>query len=380
MNPKLQLIADAVGPVARGHPWVYRDAVRGSAELGDTVRLVDPRGRQVGWGLFDDGPIAVRVLAREPQDLGRLVQERLQRADSFRFRVVTGETTCWRVVHGAGDALPGVVIDRYDDLAVLRLYSAAWVPHLDLLVRTIAALPWVSTVARRLGVTRVDGQQGLVTLSGPTAPEQLVVLEHGVRLLVRPYVGQKTGLFLDQRENRRRAAELAPGRQVVNLFSYNGGFSVYAALAGAARVTSVDVSRPALDDAREIFRLNGLSPDRHAFECEDVFKWQPSGKADLVICDPPSLSHDRKSDGPARKAYRDLAASVAPMVSRDGLLASASCSARLSFERWEQSLRDGLSRSARWSVLERAEAPPDHPVALQHPEGRYLKWCVLRRL
>lgn len=374
---ELRLTRSAAGPVAAGHPWVFRDGVLGSAEVGELVRLVY-EGRTVATGLFDDGAIAVRVLG-EVEDLDRALHDRLRRADALRFRVVGGATNCWRVVNGAGDSLPGVVLDRYDEVAILRLYSAAWQPHLERLVDAMRRLGWVSSIGRRLGVTRVDGGEGLDVLHGEI-PDELVVEEHGVKLLVRPRSGQKTGLFLDQRENRRRFAELAPGRRVLNLFGYNGGFSVHAALAGAARVHTVDLAGPALKDAAATFALNGLDPAAHAFEKADVFKWEPPHPFDLVICDPPSLTHGKSSDRAAGRAYRDLNRRVGAWVTRDGLLATASCTARLDFPGWEAAVREGLRSVGRFAVLSRHEAPPDHPVAIEHPEGRYLKALLLRRL
>lgn len=375
---RLPLTRDAVGPVARGHPWVYADGLLERGPAGALAQVLDHRGRVVGFGLCDDGPIALRVLGRHPVDLRRLVTERLAAALDLRRSVVPPNTDAWRLVNGAGDGLPGLVVDRYGPLLVLRLYSAAWVPHLELVTRALADLGLGETIARRLGVRRVDGDEGLVTLHGPPAPDRLVVREAGLRFLVRPHEGQKTGLFLDQRENRRFVASLASGRDVLNLFAYTGGFSVHAAAAGARRVTTVDVSADALADAAENFRLNGLDPDAHAFLAEDIFKWSPEpGQApDLVVCDPPSLSHGKDADRAAATAYRDLATRTGRMVSPGGILASASCTARLSFERWEAAVRDGLRRAGRWAVLWRSAEPPDHPVAAEHPEGRYLKFSA----
>jgi 23S rRNA (cytosine1962-C5)-methyltransferase len=168
-------------------------------------------------------------------------------------------------------------------------------------------------------------------------------------------------------------------KTLINLFAYNGGFSVHAAAAGAKRVISVDIAEAALHDAKENFRINGLNPDHHGFVAADVFKWEPDAPADVVICDPPSLTHDKGADNNARRVYRDLATRSSAMVRPGGLLASASCTARLSWERWEQSLREGAGKTGRWSWLWRAAEPPDHPVALGHPEGRYLKFAILRR-
>ena len=377
---ELTLPADAVGPVARGHPWVYRKGLRGNGEIGDPVRLVDSRGQPVAWGIWDEGEVAIRVLGREPERMEDLLPQRMERANRARLRGIGQDTNGYRLVNGAGDGLPGLVVDRYGPLAVLRLYSAAWVPHLDLIVAAIASLGWVETVFRRFGVARVDGDKGGETLSGPETPETLVFQEHGLKFLVRPWKGQKTGFFLDQRENRRRIGELAAGRHVFNLFGYNGGFSVYAAAGGASRVITVDQAAPALDDARENFRLNGLDPDQHVFDEADVFSWSAPNRADLVISDPPSLAKRQTGESAARKAYRDLAAHTGAMVSVDGLFATASCTARLDRRRWEQAVGEGLQRVGNWSFLETASAPLDHPVALGHPEGHYLKFSLFTRL
>ncbi len=377
---KVALRQDAVGPVARGHPWVYRDGLRGGVRLGQLVELQDPRGRRVGFGLGDEGEIAVRVLGRHPQPLPQLLHERLQRADSWRRLALSADTDAYRVVNAAGDGLPGVVVDRYGALAVLRLYSAAWEPHLELIVSALRALPWLQSLVRRLGVRRVDGRQGLECLHGAEPPEVLVVREHGLRFLVRPARGQKTGLFLDQRENRHRLAAWAAGAELVNLFGYTGGFSVHAAAAGARRTITVDQAPAALEDARENFRLNGLDPGAHGFEVADAFTWKPPSPVGMVICDPPSLARNAKADAAARRAYRDLNAHAAGMVVPGGLLATASCTARLREDRWLESVYKGVARVARtWSLVHLAREPADHPVVPAHPEARYLKLAVLRR-
>lgn len=377
---EVQLRQDAARAVLRGHPWVYADAVRACPEAGHLVALLDPRGKSIGWGLADEGHIALRVLPGEPKPVADFLKERLTAADGLRMRCMPANTNTYRVCNAAGDGLPGIVVDRYGAVAVLRLYSAGWVAHLETLVEALSELPWVSHVFRRFGVKRVDGRKGGETLSGAATPESLVVEEHGLKFLVRPSKGQKTGLFLDQREHRRLIGELSAGRRVFNLFGYNGGFSLYAAMGGASRVETVDFSSAALEDARENFRLNGLNPDHHAFHCADIFKWDAPGKAGLVICDPPSLTHGKSADGAARQAYRKLNARVAPWVTHDGLFASASCTARLSDSEWEAAVEEGIGGFGSWARLVRSGAPLDHPVAVAHPEGRYLKFALYTRL
>jgi 23S rRNA (cytosine1962-C5)-methyltransferase len=183
--------------------------------------------------------------------------------------------------------------------------------------------------------------------------------------------------------------EWSAGRMVVNLFSYTGGFSVAAALGGAVRVVTVDIAPDAIDDARENFRLNGLDPDPHGFEVADAFHWTPRDAASgqgrrfgpfgLVVVDPPSLAHDKQADAAARRAYRKLHAHVGSLVSRDGLLATSSCTARLDVEGWRRAVVEGLAERGEWSWHTQSAEPVDHPIALGHPEGRYLKFALLRR-
>ena len=379
---RLTLTADTLGPLSKGHPWVYTSGLakpEGLPAPGTPVQLVDPKGKPAGFGLADKGPIAVRVLGRHIEDTAALITRKIQDAAALRPSLVPADSNAYRLINGEGDGLGGLVIDRYDHTAVVRLYGACWEPHLEAIVGAVGQVTGIATVMRRFGVRRVDGREGAEVLSGPDPGEPIVVTEAGLRFLARPVSGQKTGLFLDQREHRIRMARHCEGRTLINLFAYSGGFSVHAAAAGARRVISVDIAAAALDDAQENFRLNGLDPAAHEFVVADVFKWIPDGPADAVVCDPPSLTHGKNADQNARRVYRDLAQRSSAMVRPGGLLASASCTARLSWERWEQTVREGLNKTGRWSWLWRAAEPPDHPVALGHPEGRYLKFALLRR-
>lgn len=378
---RLGLTQDTVGTVARGHPWVYREGLIGSAAVGEPVELVDAKGKRVAWGIFEGGPITVRVLGRDPAPLPQLLRTRIAAAFALRAQLAPelGHTDTYRVCHGEGDRLPGIVIDRYGDVHVLRLYARAWERHLGPLIDALRE-QGVTTLWRRFGVGKVDDRDGGEALIGAEPPDDLVVHEHGMKMLARVKVGQKTGLFLDQREHRRRVRGWSSGRTVTNLFSYNGGFSIAAALGGARRVVTVDQAPAAIEDARAIFRLNGIDPARHGFEVADVFQWK-GPKVDLLICDPPSLTHDKDADGAARKAYRDLHRQIAPMVG--DWLATSSCSARLPWDRWEEAVREGLGHGglggARWTRLYTGTEPTDHPVGLAHPEARYLKFMLLQK-
>lgn len=377
--PRFRLSHAATRSVQSGHPWVYREEPP-RVPAGTVVDLLDGKGAKIGWGLADEGPIAVRVLGRGDRvPIERVIAERIARADTFRRGWIGADTDAFRVLSGAGDGLDGLVVDRYGDIAVLRVYAGAWQPHLDTVVRAVAALPWCTTVYRRLGVERVDGRTGGEVLSGPKLPETLVISENGMRMLVRPEVGQKTGLFLDQREHRALVRRCANGRTVVNLFAYTGGFSLAAALGGAARVMTVDIAEDAIADAKENFRLNDIDPDRHVFEAADAFAWRSPGPVSLLILDPPSLARDRAAQTAARHAYRKLHRHHAGNVARDGLLATSSCTARMSSADWRSAVEEGLVSTGDWSWHWSSAEPPDHPVALGHPEGAYLKFAFLAR-
>jgi len=371
----------AAAALERGHPWFLNEGAVG-ADLGCVVQLVDDSRKAIAWGLVDEGAISVRILGRgeaKSVDIGRLVHDRILRADRVRLRLLPSETDAYRLINGAGDGLPGLVVDRYAALAVVRLYSRCWEPHLDEIVAGINALPWVEMVWRRFGVGTVDGRKGGEALAGPEPPASLVVVETGVRMLVRPEEGQKTGLFLDQRDNRARVGRWAAGRQVANLFSYTGGFSVHAALGGAARVITVDIAPMAIEDAKENFRLNGLDPNHHAFETADVFGWKPQTAVDMLIVDPPSLARTQKAAETAARTYKKLHRRLGGYVPRDGLLVSSSCTARVSAERWKRALIDGLSGAGDWSWHWMTGEPIDHPVSVAHEEAHYLKFALLRR-
>ncbi|MEN0067664.1 MAG: class I SAM-dependent rRNA methyltransferase [Myxococcota bacterium] len=375
---EISLSPPAAASIRGGHPWLFRGSMP-VVPAGRIVRLRAPEGDVVGWGLADEGAIAVRVLGRdEPRGVPGLLRDRITRADAVRVRLVGPNTDAYRVVSGPGDGLPGLVVDRYGGVAVLRLYASAWVPYLDDIVAVLKGLPWVESVFRRYGVGRVDERDGGETLVGPEVGDHLVVHEDGMALIARPHSGQKTGLFLDQREHRSLVGRWAAGRLVVNLFAYTGGFSVAAARGGAARVTTVDVAPEAIEDAKENFRLNGFDPAEHAFVVANVFDWTPQGPTDLLIVDPPSLAKAKRNEGAARSAYRKLHRRLGPWVVRDGLLATSSCTARLSMQAWAAAVEEGL-RQGDWSWHWRSGGPPDHPVGAGHPEGHYLKFGLLRR-
>ncbi|MGB8932525.1 MAG: class I SAM-dependent rRNA methyltransferase [Anaeromyxobacteraceae bacterium] len=391
----IQLRKDLARHLRAGHPWVFKKAIDRPAKLpAGTIVDVEEDGRFVARGYFDPASvIAVRVLTREPAEAidAAFWRRRVARAVQLRKELVHG-TTGYRLVHGESDGLPGVVADRYDRTLVLKLYSAGLTPWRGQIVEALRAeSEGISGVFGRDEIPRDDDDEGGApagrVLWGAEPPERIVIDEHGMKILVDVRRGQKTGFFLDQRENRRLVRELARGRgDALNLFSYTGGFSVAAALGGAKHVVSVDVDRDAIALAREVFKENGLDPADHAFASEDAFeilaRYKKEGRRfDLVVCDPPAFAKSQKAVEGALSGYASLNRAALAVLAPGGLLVTASCSARVSAEQFFDAVKEAAFKArVDLQVVAETRQPPDHPVSPQFREGRYLKCLVLRRL
>ncbi len=361
-----------------GHPWVFKKALLKEPRVpaGAVVDLVD-EGRFCGRGYWDPfSAISVRVLTTDPREVvdGDFFERRIRAAFSSRQSLIdlTG-TNAFRLVHGEGDGLPGVIVDLYDGWAVLKLYSAGLTPHRPFIVEALSrVVPGLRGVIGRDEVGRDDadvdeGRGNGRVLWGEEAPRPLQILERDAKFLVDVYAGQKTGFFLDQRENRHLLRRLSRGLEVLNCFCFSGGFSVNAALGGARSVFSVDQDADAIALARENFTLNGLDASAHDFLAADVFELLESFKRegrtfDLIVLDPPAFAKSQRAvDKPG------------------GLLCTASCSARVSSEDFFDAVKEGAyNAGASLTLVEERYQPPDHPVRLQFREGKYLKFFVLR--
>lgn len=375
--------------LTRGHPWVWKDAIaRGleGAKAGDEVQVIAPDRSPVGRGLVDPGsPIAVRVWTRgrEPVDAS-LWRARASRACRLRATMFEGcRTDAYRVVHGEGDRMPGFVVDRYGAVGVVRTDGDAAQAHISDLAD--ALWPALESLGLRTLVHRV-GRKGQppqqLVLRGPAPPSRATVEEDGVAFVVDLAHGQKTGAFLDQRDNRRRVGELARHRRVLNLFSYAGGFSLHAALGGAQAVTSVDMVAAAHATAQESFRAAGANPGAHAFVTADVHAFLDSARRkgetwDLVVSDPPSFAPSERTRTRALAAYRALHRACVDVLADGGVLCAASCSSHVDANAFLGTLDDASLGGRALAVLELRGAGADHPTLAAFPEGRYLKFAVM---
>lgn len=366
-----------------GHPWVYADAVREASREGvpgDIAAIYDRKDRLLALGLFDPlSPIRVRVVHRgkaRPID-GEFWRERLREAVARRAGLLDAQTTACRLVHGESDGFPGFVLDRYADTLVAKVYSDVWKPRISVLVDLLREeLSPARIVLRR---SRTIGGADGETVFGPVPEVEVEFLESGLRFGADVLKGQKTGFFLDQRENRRIVEGLSRGRETLNAFSYSGGFSLYAARGGARRVVDLEESLHALDAANRNFARNpGLAVPHETVQA-DAFEWlgKPDRMFDLVVLDPPSFARREAERERAIGAYRRLAGLGAARLRPGGILVACSCSAHVSAEEFFAAVREALQRAGRpFAELRTTRHPPDHSSGFR--EAEYLKALYVR--
>jgi len=393
----------------RGHPWIFRSAVlhptgtHGAASPGSICRIVTESREVLGCGIYDPtSPIAARIWGLGPN--AKL------NADTFRVRVERAlairrtlfpdaHTTAYRILNGEGDRVPGFVLDRYGDVAVLRIDGDAArhlapeiTRHLDSLLQGEGITTLLERESARVGRTSTTQSKGIGSgrVNVRFGPErgQVHVTEHGVPFVVDVMHGQKTGAFLDQRENRKRIGELVAMRlraglsaRVLNLFSYTGGFSLRAALAGAT-VTSLDIAPRAHLVAEQSFAAAGVAPQKHEFVVADAFTWLAEAKRrgqswDVVISDPPSFAPSERTKPKAMAAYRVLHRGCANVLAQNGHLVLASCSSHITLEDFATTFDDASLGRSDLEMIETFALPADHPTLPSFPEGRYLKLVIL---
>ncbi len=379
----------------RRHPWIFSGSLaRGAAVPGGPVEVRDADGGYVGRGFASpSSPIAVRVwtFADRPLDAS-LVAERLRAAAALRAAVVPPDTDGYRLVNAEGDFLPGLVVDRYGDVLSVQATTEGTERARELWLPALAGRFPGATILQRNDLPSREGE-GLPledeVLAGGPVPARAAFSERGLRFVAELAGGQKTGFFLDQRENRHVVRGLAGGRRVLNLFSYSGAFGVAALAGGASRVVQVDASRPALELARENHRANGQGVDEAdapaATVCADVFEDLRARVAagetwDLIVTDPPAFAKRRGDVERACRGYKDVNRLALKLLAPGGLLLACSCSGPVDADLFQKVLFSAaLDAGREVRILERRGAGPDHPVSIDCPEGEYLKAFLLSR-
>lgn len=396
---KLTLTPAAEKAVKSGHPWVFSDRVKTRSREGSTGELAvmyDRRDRFLAVGLYDAAsPICVRVLAAGQAATidDDWFQNRVAAAVSVREEYFRGkDTSGYRWVNGENDGLPGMVVDRFGSVGVVKLYTAAWLPFVveGRLLRWLQnscpqVATWVMRMSRNMqaAARERDIHDGDVMMGDVKAAEVTCFRENGATLEAEPARGQKTGFFLDQRDNRLRVRELANGADVLNVFSHSGGFSVQAAMGGARSALDLDISKHALAAAKRNMQLNHHIPEvkacRHEVVQGDAFEWLAQARSrhatlsfDVVIIDPPSLAKRKVEGRRAIEAYQRLATNGLKLLRKGGVLVSASCSAHVSADEFFKAIREVVRRHERSGhELFTSRHAIDHPATI--PEAHYLK-------
>jgi 23S rRNA (cytosine1962-C5)-methyltransferase len=392
---RVRVTAAAESALRSGHPWLFAGSIREQnreGEAGEFAIIYDHRDRFLAIGLFDpESPLRLRVLHR-----GKPVQltegwwrTRLGDAVARRQSVLDERTSACRLINGESDGWPGLVLDRYEQVFVLKLYTAAWRPHLKLVQALIREVLSPETLVLRLSrnVRRAFNEDRLTdgdVLFGAGVERAISFRETGIRFEADVSAGQKTGFFLDQRENRREVEKLAHGAEVLNAFSFSGGFSLYAARGGARSVTDLDISAHALESARRNFDLNreqeAIASCRHEAIQANAFDWIEANRSrnfDLIVLDPPSLAKRESERAGAIRAYGKLMAAASKHLRQRGVLVAASCSAHVSADEFFGVVEREAVRSGRpFSILKKTRHATDHPATFA--EAEYLKCIYLR--
>jgi 23S rRNA (cytosine1962-C5)-methyltransferase len=374
------------------HPWVFSGAIasiKGEITPGATVDIMAEDGRFLGRAAASPASqIRARIWSFDPNETvdAGFFERRLRAAVAWRNPLFTEGNTAARLVHAESDGLPGLIVDRYNDTLVVQILSAGAELWRETIFDVLVNVTGCTRIFERSDV-EVRALEGLPPRSGPVrgqGPTELTIVEHGLKYAVDVAAGQKTGFYLDQRDNRRRVEELAGGRDVLNCFGYTGGFALSALRGGARSVMSVDSSRDAVHTAERNAQLNGIDDGRGQWAEADVFKHlrllrDQARQFDLIVLDPPKLAPTVQHVDRAARAYKDINLLGFKLLRPGGLLATFSCSGGVGIELF-QKIVAGAAVDARVDaqIIERLGPSADHPVLLSFPEGDYLKGLLVR--
>lgn len=389
MYPQIILKKGKEESLKRFHPWVFSGAIQAieeGIEEGDTVRLVNRNGDFIAVGHYQEGSIAVRVLTFEDREIDDdFWHSRISSALKMRQSIGIADSpsnNTYRLVHGEGDNLPGLIIDVYGDTAVMQAHSIGM--HK---VRKEIAKALVDVMESRISNVYYKSETTLPFMDATDmngfiygGSDNNVALENGLKFRVDWLKGQKTGFFVDQRENRSLLEKYAAGKRVLNMFCYTGGFSFYAMRGGAQLVHSVDSSAKAIDLTRENVSLNFPGDQRHEAFCEDAFKYleKAGDNYNLIILDPPAFAKHKGALHNALKGYTRLNQKAFEKIEKGGILFTFSCSQVVTKDHFRNAVFTAAALAKRnVRILHQLHQPADHPINIYHPEGEYLKGLVL---
>lgn len=373
----------------RYHPWVFSGAIKkikGEVSEGDIVEIVNNKFEFLGLGHYQIGSITIRVFSFEKEVINTdFWRNKIESAYHYRKSmnfIKEGETNIFRLLHAEGDGMPGLIIDVYNDTAIMQFHSIGMYLMKDELAKILVdTIEGVTAVYNKSEATMpknsdIEVNDGFVI--GESKAQY--AKENGLEFYIDWITGQKTGFFIDQRENRRLLGSYAKGRNVLNMFGYTGGFSVYALQEGANLVHSVDASAKAIDLTNENIEKNFPNADNHEAFAEDAFKFMKDikDKYDLIILDPPAFAKQRKALHNALQGYKRLNQVALEQIKSGGIIFTFSCSQVVSKENFRKSVFAAAANAKRKvRIMHQLTQPIDHPISIYHPEGEYLKGLVL---
>ncbi len=391
-NTKIFLKPHKEESLKRFHPWVFSGAIKKIVEMGrtpslregDIVEVLDNNGSLLGVGHYQIGSIAVRMLSFSDTKIDRnFWEEKIHKAYKMRLALglVREDNNTYRLIHGEGDSLPGLIVDVYDNTVIVQAHSVGMHHARVQIAEAIKSILHIeniyykseSTLPFKADIEPEDGY-----LSGQSGNG--IALENNLKFIIDWEKGQKTGFFIDQRENRSLLEKYSKGRQVLNMFCYTGGFSCYAMRGGAKSVDSVDSSAKAMEIVNKNITLNFPGDNRHTSHTTDAFKFLDDikDKYDLIVLDPPAFAKHRDVLRNALQGYRKLNAKAFEQIKPGGILFTFSCSQAVSKEQFRLAVFSAAAQSGRnVRILHQLSQPADHPVNIYHPEGEYLKGLVL---
>ena len=386
--PILQISPERTKSMLAGHPWIFSGALAKKPDIPDGSLVRIQAGKQfLGIGYYNSRTdIAARILTLRDESIdAKFFADRFRLLRRRKEEWLPARTNAYRAVFAEGDEFPGLVVDKYDHTLVTQFHTLGMDCLKPMVVEGLAkafsptSIVERSDVANRVHEGLTDKPVGM--LYGKDIAE-VEIEEQGFKFLVHVKEGQKTGFFLDQRENRQAIVKYAKGRTLANCFSYTGGFSVYAA-STAKRVVSVDISKPATEYCRRNFRLNKFEAAESDFVAQDVFdflKAMEPGSFDFIILDPPSFAKNKKQLPNAIKAYTTINSKALEKLPDGGILVSSSCTSHVDQSTFIKILhQSSVNARCQLKVLESREQPQDHPYHLSFPEGRYLKFFILQK-
>jgi len=380
-------------PVLLGSPWIFSGAIgdiQGFVEPGSMVEVQDSYKNFVAWGYYNaHSQIAIRVLSRIPSEFPDedLIRKRIEEAIGLRLGFFDPELTdIMRLINSEGDFLPGLVVDRYGQTLVVQILTKGMERFRDVLINTLIQELRPSTIWERSdsSVRKKEGLEPKIDLVFGKEEHLCMGKENGIRFLVDVKAGQKTGFYIDQRENRQEVQRYSKGATVLNCFSYTGAFSVYAFKGGAKKITNVEFSSSALELLDENSKLNHIPKEQQKNILGDAFEVLRELKRkgiqyDLVIVDPPKFAHSQLQLKKALKGYKDINLQAMHLLKRGGILATFSCSGAVTFELFSKAiLWAAMDANRELKVIKRLGQPFDHPFLLGLPESEYLKGLLLR--